>query len=86
MTNEKKAREIGTNWYNAKCCGVPMDSDRVAEQAALEMAEWKDEQFKEEKKRWIEKAAEWLSQQDEMIGISFQEDFIERFKKVIKGE
>ena len=33
----------------------------------------------------IEKACEWLKEQDEMIGISFQEDFIERLKKAMKG-
>lgn len=33
------------------------------------------------KNKWIEKACEWLRQQEEMIGVSFEEDFIERFKK-----
>lgn len=31
-------------------------------------------------KTMIEKACEWLLQQEEMIGVSFHEDFIERFK------
>ena len=31
-------------------------------------------------KQLIEKACNWLREQKEMIGISFQEDFIERFK------
>lgn len=31
-------------------------------------------------KQWIEKACNWLIEQKEMIDISFQEDFIERFK------
>lgn len=31
-------------------------------------------------KQWIEKACNWFREQKEMIGISFQEDFIERFK------
>lgn len=35
---------------------------------------------------FIEKACEWLEEQDEMIGVSFQEDFIERFKNYMKGE
>lgn len=30
---------------------------------------------------FIEKACEWLKEQDEMIGISFTEDFILRFKQ-----
>lgn len=32
----------------------------------------------------IEKACEWLLHQEEMIGISFEEDFIERFKKAME--
>ena len=35
---------------------------------------------------FIEKAVEWLKEQDEIIGVSFQEDFIERFKNYMKGE
>ena len=35
---------------------------------------------------FIEKAVEWLKCQDEMVGISFQEDFIERFKNYMEGE
>lgn len=30
------------------------------------------------------KACEWLKHQEEMIGISFEEDFIERFKKAME--
>lgn len=40
-------------------------------------AEWAD-------KTMIEKACEWLIQQEEMIGISFENDFIERFKKAME--
>lgn len=29
----------------------------------------------------VKQACEWLKQQEEMIGVSFHEDFIERFKK-----
>lgn len=32
----------------------------------------------------IEKACDWLREQKEMVGISFQEDFIERFKMAMK--
>ena len=32
----------------------------VAEQAAISMAEWKDEQFQEERKKWIEKACNYI--------------------------
>ena len=35
---------------------------------------------------FIEKAISWLKEQDEMIGVSFQEDFLERFKDYMKVE
>ena len=31
----------------------------------------------------INKAVEWLEEQEEMVGISFQKDFIERFKQAM---
>lgn len=43
----------------------------------IQAAEWADETM-------IEKACEWLIQQEEMIGISFENDFIERFKKAME--
>lgn len=35
-------------------------------------------------RQWIEKACNWLREQKEIIGISFQKDFIERFKMAMK--
>lgn len=32
----------------------------------------------------IEKACAWLSQQEELVGISFEKDFYERFKKYME--
>ena len=32
----------------------------------------------------IEKACEWLLHQEEMVGISFEDDFIKRFKKAME--
>ena len=34
--------------------------------------------------KFIEKACEWFLRQEEMIGISFENDFIERFKKAME--
>ena len=34
-------------------------------------------------KTMVEKAAEWLREQEEMVGISFPDDFIERFKQAM---
>ena len=36
------------------------------------------------KSQWIDKACEWLKEQEEMVGISFQDDFYERFKKAME--
>lgn len=36
------------------------------------------------RKMAFDKTVEWLKEQDEMIGISFQQDFIERFKKAME--
>ena len=35
---------------------------------------------------FLEKAISWLKEQDAMIGVSFQEDFLERFQDYMKGE
>ena len=35
---------------------------------------------------FIEKACAWLSQQEELVGISFEKDFYERFKKYMEDE
>ena len=34
---------------------------------------------------FIEMACKWLKEQDEMVGISFTEDFIARFQNYMKG-
>ena len=36
------------------------------------------------RKQMIDKAVEWLKEQEEMVGISFQDDFIERFKQAME--
>lgn len=51
MTNEEKATELGKK-YQTPCHGIG-DCEFEARQAALEMAEWKEQQM-------IEKACEWL--------------------------
>ena len=33
---------------------------------------------------FIDKAVKWLKEQEEMVGISFQEDFLERFQNYMK--
>lgn len=47
MNNEEKAREIGMHYtINA----LMLIREKDIEEALLEMAQWKDEQFKEQKK------------------------------------
>jgi hypothetical protein len=72
MTQEDKALEIGKQWYFDT-----MNPNEAAYKASIQMAKWKEQQM-------IEKACEWLIQQEEMIGISFENDFIERFKKAME--
>lgn len=38
------------------------------------------------RKMAFDKTVEWLKEQDEMIGISFQQDFIERFKRAMEEQ
>ena len=63
MTNEEKAKEIcctqGCRGFDfcVKTYGNPCD----VYTNCIKTAEWKDQQFAEEKKQWIEKAYEWLN-------------------------
>ena len=43
----------------------------------IEGAEWAD-------KTMIEKALNWLKEQKEMVGVSFQDEFYERFKQAME--
>ena len=51
MNNKEKAKELGKR-YSKPCHGVG-DCEFEATQSALEMAQWKDEQFQEEKKELL---------------------------------
>lgn len=46
MTNEDKAKQLYHEYEDAKCCGVPMARGSVAFNAAMEMAQWKDDYYK----------------------------------------
>lgn len=56
--------------------------EAVSEVILESVGEYKEEGYNEATR----KAIEWLREQDEMIGVSFREDFLERFKKYMKGE
>ena len=56
---------------------------------ALKMAEWKDQQFEEEKKRWIEKACKWFDEEKACFADDdgdLDMDFNEEFKKAMLEE
>ena len=77
--------ERGEEIRNAIDIIIPIKSSengRTYEQALMATGfeagvSWADETM-------IENACKWLIEQKEMIGISFQEDFIERFKMAMK--
>lgn len=61
MTNEEKAKEIAENNYNlfpnSSDITVLIDNNKAyCYESAMQAMQWKDEQFAEEKKAWIEKA------------------------------
>lgn len=75
MTNKEKIRELAR-----KHQGTMTDAQYIQMQYALEdMCEWKEEQM-------VEKVIEWLKDQKEMIGVSFEDDFYIRFKQAMKQQ
>lgn len=52
MTNEEKAQEICNAYANSKF--IPTQEECVAYSSAMEMAKWKDEQFKKNVSEYIE--------------------------------
>jgi hypothetical protein len=81
MTNEEKAEQIAQ--YH---CANKLNLIQ-AYNAALDMAEWKDEEHAKEKQQWIEKACEWLEPVfKDLAGYNCGGDLIEDFKQSMKGE
>ena len=58
MVNEEKTIELVKQFQSCMNNGVSKDAAVMA--CLMEMAEWKDQNFAEEKKQWIGKACEWL--------------------------
>ena len=78
MTREKQIAAAFDDYSDALKLSTFGDFEYIDIQGAFEEgAEWADETM-------IENACKWLIEQKEMIGISFQEDFIERFKMAMK--
>ena len=77
MTNEDKAKQLYRKYRD-----MNFAPESAAFNAAMEMAQWKDEQVKQE---MIEKAVEWMK--DHAYDYSFMGDTcIEEFKQAMKGE
>ena len=63
MTNEEKSKEIAQNnqQFYYEDAGYDMkSSDNECYSSAMEMAEWKDKQFIQEKEKLIDNVCEWL--------------------------
>lgn len=68
MTNDKKAKELGdkfarqyhhNNYPEFSSNSEFVFSNKEIEKACNEMANWKDQQFQEEKKQLIKRASDW---------------------------
>lgn len=84
MTREEQIRQASIEYTigtRPMCIGGGVFSELIDEMNRCKPfedgAKWADETM-------IEKACKWLTQQEEMIGVSFEEDFIERFKKAME--
>ena len=57
MTNEEKAKHLASREMYG---GFTLAEQNAAYDAAMAMAEWKDEQFAQERQQLIDKACEWI--------------------------
>ena len=89
MKSEEKAKELA-DYY----AGETDYKECAAYDAALAMAQWKDEQLEAEKQALIDKACEWLRNNmyegtcEQMLSkkpYPFMSDYIEEFKQAMKG-
>jgi hypothetical protein len=93
MTNEDKAGLISREHAKyAEDCRMNLHLEGktkvdvardTAYASAIEMAEWKDEMFAEEKKQWVEKACGWLKENTEEY---LYDDMVNAFKKAMEEE
>lgn len=72
MTREEEIKQQAFVYYET--CS---DEDILKSKGFIDGAKWAD-------KTMIDKACKWIVQQEEMIGISFEDDFIERFKEAME--
>lgn len=80
MTNREKALVLSSmNRYE-----FSVEESNAAYNAALAMAEWKDEDFAQKKQALIDKACEWIRYNNENGGCLF-DGWEEDFKQAMKG-
>lgn len=72
MTNFEKAQEISENFYMPD---TGFNREDLYE-SAMDMAEWKDKQFEEEKKQWFEKAHDWLIKNSSKYVSFYENEFL----------
>lgn len=75
MIREEEIKDFAVKRFGCECNESQFMLSKI--QACIVGAKWAD-------KTMIDKACEWLLHQEEMIGISFESDFIERFKKAME--
>ena len=91
MTNEEKAREIARNnqqfYYESNGWGDEIKSSKnECYNSAIKMAEWKDEQFVQEKEKLIDNVCEWLKNNihDYYMTCEFEQWFDEMYEDLKK--
>lgn len=85
----KKTGEIVQVFLESQHCGNPQSMYKEAVFVNARM--WHEDEllFIHEKSKEkglvsLDKVCKWLKEQEEMIGVSFQEDFYERFRKAME--
>lgn len=84
MNNEEKASEIVIEIHKPSSLDYDGRRAKYMYESAMEMAKWKDEQAKEQRKKLIEKAKEYLSIVYDFVA-SEQAKKETNKKKVIEG-
>lgn len=87
MTNTEKAMEIAR--FNREFYGEGGASHKYSEEecydSAMDMAQWKDEQFAKEKQALIDKACEWVTPYfKDLVGYNCSGELIKDFEKALK--
>lgn len=93
MVNEEKAKEIARinkEYYESGSCRC-VSSEEECYDSAIEMAKWKDEQAKNKKEEFIDKAVGWLKNNihDYYMTCEFEEwfdDMFDDFRNAMKDK